>query len=116
MMSELVKIRKGVLKCLEFQDQCTSFIVFKVKGLLQKQPGEAFTENTNRTLDALCWGLPQAPIQNPPPTSTPKPVSKSPWVLPQLGSGLLPLFHPFSSFHVSTQTPEDSRCHLGTPT
>lgn len=115
-MSELVKIRKGVLECLEFQDQCTSFIVFKVKGLLQKQLGEAFTENTNRTLDAPRWGLPQAPIKTLRLPLTPKPVSKRAWVLSQLGSGLLSLFHPFPSFHVSTRTPEDSRRHPGTPT
>lgn len=113
MMSKLVKIRRGMLKCLEFQNQCTPFIVFKVKGLFQKQSGEAFTEDTNRTLGAPCKSLPKAAIKTFRPPLTPKPVSKGPWVSPQLRSGLLSLVHPFPSFHVSTLTPEDSRLHPG---
>lgn len=96
-MSELVKIRKGVLECLEFQNQCTPFIVFKVKGLLQKHPGEAFTEGTNGTLGAPRRSLPQAPIKTLAHLSPPNLLPKAPGFLHSSGAAFS---HLFTHFHL----------------
>lgn len=115
MVSELVKIRKGTVEGLQFQKQCVPFIISKVKGLLQKHPDGASTEDTNGTWGAPCQGLPKAPIQTLRPPLIPKPVFKSPGFLHSSGVVFAHLFIHVQLFMFPLRPQRVAEAILGPP-